>query len=65
LTEYLEVGGGVSGPEGKRGDGAYEGWEGSASSSSPSSGDELLSCLLKGRAPAPVGGVEAMRLLEP
>jgi hypothetical protein len=65
LTEYLEAGGGVSGAERKHGDGTCEGWDGSTSSNSPSSGDELLSCLLKGRAPVPVGGVEATRLLEP
>jgi|SRR6267142_3289721 len=64
LTGYLDVGGGVSGADGGCGEGICEGFGGSASSSSPSSGEELLSCLFVGRTPIPGGGVDAMRLLE-
>lgn len=64
LTEYLDVGGGVSGAEGRRGEGMCRDCGGSASSSSPSSGEELLSCLFVGRTPAPGGGVDATRLPE-
>ena len=64
LTAYLDVGGGVSGAEGRRGEGICRDCGGSASSSSPSSGEELLSCLFVGRTLAPGGGVDATRLLE-
>jgi hypothetical protein len=64
LTEYLEAGGGVPRAEGGRGEGACEECGGSASSSSPSSGEELLSCFFVGRGPEPCGGDNAARFTE-
>jgi hypothetical protein len=64
LTEYLEVEGGVPRAEGRRGEGTCKECGGSASSSSPSSGEELLSCFFVGRGPEPGGGDNAGRFPE-
>jgi hypothetical protein len=63
FTEYFEVGCGVPRAEGNCGEGTRVEGGGSASSSSPSSGEEVLSCLFVGRSPEP-GGDKAARFPE-